>query len=66
MEITRACFHNVSVKNRVKNLDKEGYSSLGMMPQSPVRNTIRARIPAELETHDGFVNLLCVGYIGVR
>ena len=54
------------MENRVKNLDEEGYSSLGKMLQGPVRNTVRARGRADLETHDGFVNLLRVGYIGVQ
>ena len=66
MEITWACFHTVSVENRVTNVDEEGYSSLGKMPQNSVQNTIRARSPVDLETHDGFVNFLRICYIGVR
>jgi hypothetical protein len=66
MEITWACFHTGSVENHVKNPDEEGYSLLGKMLQGSVLNTFRAQSPADLETHDGFVNLLRVGYIGVH
>jgi hypothetical protein len=66
MKIIRAFFHTDGVENHIKNPDEEGYSSLGKMLQGPVRNTIRALNPADLGTHDGFVNLLRVGYIGVH
>jgi hypothetical protein len=48
-------------ENSVKNQDKEGYRSLWEMLQSPVRDTIRARSLADLDTSGGLLNLLCVG-----
>jgi len=30
----------IGTENRVKNLDEEGYRSLGKMLQDPVRNTV--------------------------
>ena len=41
-------------------MGKEGNRSVGKMLQSPVRETIRARNLADLETPDGFVNLVRV------
>jgi hypothetical protein len=41
-----------------KNEDQEGYRSLWEMLQSPVRYTVRARSLTDLETPDGFLNLL--------
>jgi hypothetical protein len=45
----------------VEDLDREEYRSLGKMLQSSVRYTVRARSLADLETPDGFVNLVMVG-----
>jgi len=45
----------------VENQDQEGYYSLWEMLQSPVLNTVLARSLADLETLDGFLNLLRVG-----
>jgi len=47
-------------KDSVKNQDQEGYRSLWEMLQSPVRGTFRARNLADLQTPDGFLNLLRV------
>jgi hypothetical protein len=47
--------------NRVENLGEEGYRSLGKMLQGPVRDTIWARSLADLESLDGFMNLVRVG-----
>jgi hypothetical protein len=44
-----------------KNQDQWGYRSLWEMLQSPVRDTVRARILADPETPDGFLDLLRVG-----
>jgi len=41
--------------------DQEGYRSLGKMLQGSVRYTVWARSLADLETPDGFVNLVSVG-----
>ena len=48
-------------KNCVEDPDQEGYRSLGKMNQSSVWYTLWARILADLETPDGFVNLVRVG-----
>ena len=39
----------------------EGYRSLWVMLQGPVRDTVRDRRLADLETPDGFLNLVWVG-----
>ena len=44
-----------------ENQDQEGYSLLWEMLQDPVQDTFRARSLAELETPDGFLNLVRVG-----
>jgi hypothetical protein len=43
---------------RDENLDQEVYRSLWEMLQGPVRDTVRARSLADLETPDGFLNLV--------
>jgi hypothetical protein len=48
-------------ERRIENLDKKGYRSLWEMLQGPVRDTVRARNLADLETPDGFINLFRVG-----
>jgi hypothetical protein len=48
-------------EDRIENLDKEGYRSLWEMLQGPVRDTVRARSLADLDTPDSFLNLLRVG-----
>jgi hypothetical protein len=49
------------VEKRVENLGEKRYRSLGTMLQGPVRDTVWARSLAELETPEGFVNLVRVG-----
>jgi len=48
-------------EDRVKNQDQEGYRSLWEVLQSPVRDTVRARSLADLQTPHGFLDLLRVG-----
>jgi len=48
-------------RDRVENLDQEGYRSLWRMLQGPVRDTVRARSLADFETIGGFLNLFRVG-----
>jgi hypothetical protein len=48
-------------KHRIENLGQEGYRLLGKMLQGPVRHTVWARSLADLETPDGFLNLVRVG-----
>ena len=48
-------------EERVKNQDQEGYGSLWEMFQSPVRNSVRARSLADLQTSGSFLTLLRVG-----
>jgi len=47
-------------ENSIENPEKEGYRSLGKMLQGSVRYTVSARSLADLETPDGFVNLVRV------
>jgi hypothetical protein len=51
----------MGAEDRVENLDKEGYRSLGKMLQCLVRDTVRTRRHAEPKTPDGFLNLVRVG-----
>jgi len=48
-------------EDSVKNQDQEGHRSLWEMLEIPVRDTVRARSLAYLETTDGFLNLFRVG-----
>jgi hypothetical protein len=48
----------------VEYLDQKGYRSLWEMLQGPVRNIVRARSLADLETPDGFLNLFRGGPLG--
>jgi hypothetical protein len=48
-------------ENCVEDLDQEGYHSLGKMLQGSVRYTVWPRSLNDLETPDGFVNLVRVG-----
>ena len=50
----------MGAENRVDTGD-EGNRSSGKMLQCPVRYTVRARSLADLETPDGFVNLVMGG-----
>jgi hypothetical protein len=50
-------------EDRVENLEKKGYRSLGKMLQCPVRDTVRTRSLAELKTPDGFLTLVRVGQL---
>jgi hypothetical protein len=45
-------------ENCIENLGHEGYRSLGKMLQGPVRDTVGAWSLADLETSDGFLNLV--------
>jgi len=63
--ITRACLPHLrkvmGVDNRLEDLVQEGNHSLGKMLEGPVWYTVRARNFADLETHDGSVNLIRFG-----
>jgi hypothetical protein len=48
-------------QDSVQNQDGEGYRSLWEMLQSAVRVTVREQNLADLETPEGFLNLLRVG-----
>jgi len=48
----------VGAENRVEDMGDEGNRSLGKMLHCPVRDTVRARSLADLETSDGSVNLV--------
>jgi hypothetical protein len=48
-------------ENCITDLDQEGYRSLGKMLQVSVRYTVWAKSLTDLETPDGFVNLVRVG-----
>ena len=48
-------------EDRVENLDQVGYRSLWEMLQGPVRESVRARSLADLETPDDFLKLERVG-----
>ena len=50
-------------KHFIEDLD-EGYRSLGKMLQGPVRDNVRSPRLVDLETLDGFLDLLRVGYLG--
>ena len=45
----------------IKDLEQEGYRSLGKMLQAPVRDTIRARRLVDIETADSFLDRVRVG-----
>jgi hypothetical protein len=45
----------------IEDVDQEGYRSLGKMLQGSVRYIVWASSLADLETPDGFVNLIRVG-----
>jgi len=51
----------MGAEHRVEDTGEEGNRSLGKMLQCPVRETVRARSLVDLETPDGFVNLVRVG-----
>ena len=48
----------LGVENRVEGMGEDGNRSLGKMLQCSVRDTVRARSLAKLETPDDFVNLV--------
>jgi len=48
----------MGVENRNEDMGEEGKRSLGKMFQGPLRDTVRARSLAKLETPDGFVKLV--------
>ena len=48
----------LGAESRVEDIGEEGNRSLGKMLQCPVRDTVRARSLADLETLDGCVNLV--------
>src|SRR5215475_1910541 len=51
-------------QDSIEDLDQEGHRSLGKMLQGSVRYAVWARSLADLETPDGFVNLVSVGELG--
>jgi hypothetical protein len=48
----------MGAENRVKEMGEEGKHSFGKMLQCPIRYIFLARSVADLETRDGFVNLV--------
>jgi hypothetical protein len=48
-------------ENCIEDPDQEGYRSLGKMLQGSVRYTVWARSLDDLETPNGFLNLVRVG-----
>ena len=50
----------MSEEDSVKNQDQDVYRSLWEMLQSPARDSVRTRSLEELQTPDGFLNLLTV------
>jgi len=50
----------MSEENHIENLGNEGNRSLGKMLQGPVQDTVWAQSLADVETPDGFVNLVRV------
>ena len=48
----------MGAENRVEDMGEDGNRSLGKVPQYPVRDTVRARSLADLQTLDGYVNLV--------
>jgi hypothetical protein len=48
-------------ENRIEDVCQEGYRPLSKILQGPVRDTVRARRFADLETPDSFLNLFRVG-----
>jgi hypothetical protein len=48
-------------ENCIEDVGEEGYRPLRKMLQGPVRDTVRDRSLADLETHDGLLNLFRVG-----
>jgi len=48
----------LGVENRVEGMGEDGNRSLEKMLQCSVRDTVRARSLAKLETPDDFVNLV--------
>jgi len=48
----------MGAENRVEDTGEEGNRLLGKTLQRPVRYTVRARSLADVETPDGFVNLV--------
>ena len=55
------CREVMGEEDRVENLDQVGYRSLWEMLQGPVRESVRARSLADLETPDDFLKLERVG-----
>jgi len=48
----------MGAENRVEDTGEDGNRSLGKVLQCPVRYIVRARSLTDLETPDGFVNLV--------
>ena len=51
----------MGAENRIEDLGQEGNFSMVKMLQDPVRDSVRARNLADLETPDDFLNLVRVG-----
>jgi len=54
----------MGVENHIEDMGEEGNHSLGKVLQCPVCYTVRAWTLADLETPDGFVNLVGVVHWG--
>jgi len=55
------CREVLGKENCFENQDQKGYRSLWEMLQGPVRNSVWAQSLADLQTPDGFLNLLRFG-----
>ena len=58
------CREVMGEENCIEDLGQEGYCSLGKMLLGPVRYTVWAWSLADLETPDGFLNLIRGGELG--
>jgi hypothetical protein len=54
----------MDAENRGEDTGEERNRSLGKVFQCPVRYTVRVRSRADLETSNGFVNLVMGGSLG--
>ena len=54
------CRKVMDQEDRIEDRDQEGYCSQWEMLRGPVRDTVRARVLADLETPDDFLNVLRV------
>jgi len=61
MSVVPHCRKVMVAEDCVEDLGEEGYHSLGKMLQGPVQDTVWTRSLADLNTPDGFLNLVRVG-----